>query len=203
MTRDETRNEKILNCILNVIPYDKKMVLIDVYDNETGELLESQIPIFKKDYDKDKGIIKLALEPFLRVSMHKELEKKYYNNFTPTERGYLFDLLRNIDSLGRIKYGKNYQQYCRKFEDISKVLNVSYNTIKQTLIPKMKKYDIIRIVTIEKGYEYTNDKYIGFNPILAINGVTWDRWTVIVWKDVIEEFNILTDSQIKRILGGK
>ena len=35
-------------------------------------------------------------------------------------------------------------QYCRSWKDLSRVLGVSYNTIKQSLIPKIRKYDIIQ-----------------------------------------------------------
>lgn len=66
------------------------------------------------------------------------------NNFTRTELGYLFDIIRNIDDKGRIKYGRYYQQYCRKWKDLEKVLKTSYNTIRKSFVLKLKKANIIQ-----------------------------------------------------------
>lgn len=198
------RNKLILSYAKRVIPDDFKSVLMDLKDIETREYILQDEIVSKKDVMPSNKVKKRSLEPFGRVGMlNKQLEEKYYRNFKPAEKGYLFDILRSIDAFGRIKYGEHYQQYCRDFKDLAKVLNVSYNTIKQTLIPKMKKYDIVRVVTIEKGHEYANEVFISFNPALAINGVYWDRWTLVVWEDVIREFKMLSDNQIKRVLGGK
>ena len=76
--------------------------------------------------------------------VHEINQEFDYNNFTTTEQGYLFDIIRKVDRFGRIKYGKNSMQYCRSWKDLSRVLGVSYNTIKQSLIPKIRKYDIIQ-----------------------------------------------------------
>lgn len=117
------------------------------------------------------------------------------------EKSYIFDLIRCIDAFGRIKYGDNYQQYCRTTEDFSKVINVSYGTLRKSLIPKLKKYDVIRTIKIEKGSGYIDEQFISFNPALVVNGVYWDRWTVLTWRDVIEEFKLLTNKEIKEIIG--
>lgn len=197
--RNENRKEVILNHIANNIPSGKKLVLIDVYDADTGEMLEEQVPIFKKDI-VNKGVFMKNLEPYVRMSSNKILKDKYYDHFTRTEKGYLMELFLSVDGFGRIKYGDNYQQYCRKVEDLSKVLNVSYETIRKPLISKMKKFDIIRTVTIKKGQDYMDEEFISFNPLLLMNGVYWDRWTVFTWQDVIKEYSLLTDKQIKRVL---
>lgn len=197
--RNENRKEVILNHIANNIPLGKKLVLIDVYDADTGEILEEQVPIFKKDI-VNKGVFMKNLEPYVRMSSNKILKDKYYDHFTRTEKGYLMELFLSVDGFGRIKYGDNYQQYCRKVEDLAKVLNVSYETIRKPLIAKMKKFDIIRTVTIKKGQDYMDEEFISFNPLLLMNGVYWDRWTVFTWQDVIKEYSLLTDKQIKRVL---
>ncbi len=197
--RNENRKEVILNHIVNNVPSGKKLVLIDVYDADTGEILEEQVPIFKKDI-VNKGVFMKNLEPYVRMSSNKILKDKYYDHFTRTEKGYLMELFLSVDGFGRIKYGDNYQQYCRKVEDLSKVLNVSYETIRKPLIAKMKKFDIIRTVVIKKGQDYMDEEFISFNPLLLMNGVYWDRWTVFTWQDVIKEYSLLTDKQIKRVL---
>lgn len=205
--KDTIRKDKIMEHIHGVIPSDKKIVLVDVYDAETGELYDSEIPIFKKDYKEvSNGVLKQPLKPYVILNSKSNgkgdvLGRDYYNHFTRAEKGYLFDLFRSIDSFGRIKYGENYQQYCRTFEDLAKVLDVSYNTIKQTLIPKMKKYDLVRVITITKGHEFANESFISFNPVLVTNGVFWDRWCVLTWRDVIEKYNLLSTKEINKILG--
>lgn len=205
ITKDSIRKDKIWECINSPKLSDKKIVLIDVYDNDTGELLEEGIPIFRKEYkDLAQGVLKHPHKPYVYINSIGQkgdlLGMDYFDNFTRAEKGYLFDLFRHIDRFGRIKYGSNYQQYCRSFEDFAKVLNVSYNTIKQTLIPKMRKYDLVRVITIKKGHEFADESYISFNPALVTNGVFWDRWCVLTWKDVIEKYNLLSQKQIDKIL---
>ena len=68
-----------------------------------------------------------------------------YSMFTTTEKGYILTLLKKVDIKGRIKYGKNWQQYCRSWRDLSKALNSKYDTLRKNLIPKLKKYNIIRL----------------------------------------------------------
>lgn len=205
ITKDKIRNDVILNHIIGIFPPDKQIVLIDVYDKDTGELLDTEIPIFKKDYKYlAKGIMKHPIKPYIYLSSvgqkGDEIGMDYFNNFTRTEKGYLFDLFRHIDSFGRIKYGANYQQYCRKIEDLCKVLDALYDTLRKTLIPKMRKYDLIRTITIKKGHEFADESYISFNPILVTNGVFWDRWTLITWRDVVEKYKLLTHKEIEKIL---
>lgn len=113
--RKETRYEMILNHILDVFPQDKNLVLIDVYDNETGVVYAIGRPMFRKDYI-DYNIKPKSLEPFIRVSSNLILEKEYYSYFSRSEQGDIFKIFRSVDGFGRIKYGENYQQYCRKEE---------------------------------------------------------------------------------------
>ena len=68
-----------------------------------------------------------------------------YSMFTTTEKGYILTLLKKVDIKGRIKHGKNWQQYCRSWQDLSKALNSKYDTLRKNLIPKLKKYNIIRL----------------------------------------------------------
>lgn len=197
-------NKEVLSRIFNVIPADKKVVLVDVYDKDTGELYEEGVPIFKYDCLQSKGVSKNPQAPYVKLyGMNwgiDVVEEKYLKHFTRTEKGYLFDLFRRVDSFGRIKYGENYQQYCREVEDFSKVLDTSYDTIRRTLIPKLKKYDLIRTVTIKKGSGYIDETFISFNPILVANGVYWDRWSLNVWLDVVREFSLLSEKEIVRVL---
>lgn len=203
MRKDEKNSKRVIyEHIHGIMSADKKLVYVDVYDGDTGELIEEMIPIFKYDYKKSyNSVPKYPVTPWVKISGDvSKLEDLYYSHFTTTEQGYLFKLFRRIDAFGRIKYGSNYQQYCRNTEDFSKVLGVSYNTIKQTLVPKMRKYDLIRIITIKKGHELADEHYISFNPLLVTNGVFWDRWALIAWKDVVEKYNLLNKDQIKKIL---
>lgn len=205
ITKDRLRKDKILERIIGVIPSDKKLVLVDIYDFETGELLEEGVPIYRKDYkDKKQGVLKQPSKPYVCIhsigTKGDVIGMDYFKNFTRTEKGYLFDLFRRIDKYGRIKYGGNYQQYCRNFEDLSKALDTSYETIRRTLIPKMRKYDLIRTITIKKGHQIADESFISFNPLLVTNGVFWDRWCVLTWRDVIEKYNLLTPTEIKEII---
>lgn len=205
VTKDKIRNDIILDHIMGVMSREKDIVLIDVYDPDTGEILDSGIPIFKNSYkEKAQGVLKHPKTPYVHLSSVGQGEDimgiDYFDNFTRTEKGYLFDLFRRIDSYGRVKYGSNYQQYCRKVEDLAKVLDTPYDTLRKTLIPKMRKYDLIRIITIKKGHELADEHYISFNPLLVTNGVFWDRWTLITWKDIVEKYELLNKKQIKKIL---
>lgn len=199
--QEENRKQVILNHILSDKLSDKKIVLINVIDPETGEIFEENIPIMKEDYEKQEGVYKITTSPFCRISLNKKAEEQFLKPFSITEQGYIFAIIRNLDALGRIKYGNNYSQYCRDVKDLSKVLNTSYETLRKTLIPKLKKYNIIRTITIDKGN--SKDTYISFNPILAVNGVFWDRFTVMVWEDIIRDYKLIKDRQIKKILTHK
>lgn len=198
---DEAMRKKlILAYAKKATPDELKSVLMDLKTIDTGEYILRDEIVSKADVMPRKEVRKRSLEPFIRIAgLNSKIEEKYYSNFSVNEQGYLFGIMRSIDAFGRIKYGENYQQYCRDFKDLAKVLNVSYNTFK-SLIPKIKKYDIVRTVTIEKGHEYANEVFISFNPALALNGVYWDRWTLIVWEDVVRDYKMLTDTQINKIL---
>lgn len=195
---EESRRQIILNHILSDKLLDKKIVLLNVIDPETGEIIEEEITMLKEDYNKPEGVYKITTAPFCRITLNKKAENEFLEPFSITEQGYIFAIIRNLDALGRIKYGNNYSQYCRDVKDLSKVLNTSYETLRRNLIPKLKKFNIIRTITIDKGA--TKDTYISFNPILAVNGVFWDRFTVLVWEDIIRKYNLLKDKQIKKIL---
>lgn len=199
----ETRKHKILNHIRTNIPKDKKVVLLTITDPNTGEIFEENIPVIKSDViEPYQGESKLALAPFLRLSLNKCLDEEYLCYFTQAEKGSIYDIIRKIDAMGRIKYGDNFQQYCRSVEDLALVLGVNYETMRKRFIPKLKKHDIIRTIEISRG-EHDNIKYIVFNPALAMNGVYWDRWAVIIWEDVIRKHKLLTENQIKKILHNK
>lgn len=195
--------KKVLEVIDNVIPSDKKIVLIDVYDKDSGEVFESGVPIFKNEIKKKVAINKRPHETYVSTSTSKRIKDDYFSHFTRSEKGYLFDLFLNVDAFGRIKYGDNYQQYCRTQEDLAKVLGVSYETIRKTLIKKLKHYDLIRVIEIQKGHEFANEQYISFNPAVMTNGVEWDRWTVLCWKDVIEKYELLSSKEINRIINNE
>lgn len=89
--------------------------------------------------------------------VHEINQEFDYSNFTTTEQGYLFDIIRKVDRFGRIKYGKNSMQYCRKWQDLSRVLNSKYDTLRKNLIPKLKKYNIIKL---ENNTLYINPNII-------------------------------------------
>lgn len=82
---------------------------------------------------------------------------------------------------------------------MAKALEVSYNTIKQNLIPKLKDNDIIRTVTVSKSAYKTT--YISFNPILIVSGGYWDSWEVIIWFDELMKHELLTLEEVKSITG--
>lgn len=194
--RKETRYEMILNHILDVFPQDKNLVLIDVYDNETGVVYAIGRPMFRKDY-MDYNIKPKTLEPFIRVSSNPILEKEYYSYFSRSEQGDIFKIFRSVDGFGRIKYGENYQQYCRKEEDLATVLDLEYSVIKKRLVSKLKKYDILRVIENSD----TNESYLSINPVLMVNGSKLEKDMVIGWIDVIREHGLLKDSQIRQVVG--
>lgn len=203
MKREETTSEKILNYVIPAIPKDLGILNLLPLNPVTGEITGDIVTMMEKDYYKKVANPKKPADPYLKVTLRNErINEKYYSNFTTTEMGYIFKMLITMDALGRLKYGDNFQQYCRTFDDLPKLLGVSYNTLKQSLIPKMKKYNVMKAVSIPRG-EAKTDSFISFNPALALNGTQWDRWSVITWLEVIEEFNIISKKKVKAILNGK
>lgn len=196
--KKETRNQKILNHIKNSVPSDKKIVLLTISDPSTGEIWEENIPMFKSDVIEGyKGETKIPLKPYLRLSLNKDISDTYLSHFTQAEKGSIYDLIMSVDCLGRLKYGDNYQQYCRNFEDIAYLLGMKYDTFRKKFLPKLKEHNIIRSIEISKGKSDVI-RYVSFNPALAMNGVYWDRWTILIWEDVIRKHNLLTDDQIRK-----
>lgn len=201
--KGETRKQKILNHIKTNVPSDKKIVLITVTDPNTGEIWEEEIPMFKCDIiESYRGETKMALEPYLRLSLNKDIINDYLIHFTQAEKGNIYDIIMSVDCMGRLKYGDNYQQYCRSYEDIAYLLGMKYETFRKKFLQKLKEYNIIRSIEISKG-KSDIVRYISFNPALAMNGVYWDRWTILIWEDVIRKHNLLTDDQIRKNLHHK
>lgn len=201
--RKETRNQKILNHIKTNIPKGKRIVLLTITDPNTGEIWEENIPIFKEDVIKSyQGENRMIVEPYLKISVNKEVIKEYLEEFTQAEKGSIYDLIMNIDALGRIKYGDNYQQYCRGFEDVAKVLDMKYESFRKKLLPKLKENNIIRCIEISRG-KADKVRYISFNPALAMNGVYWDRWSILIWEDLIRKHKLLSEDQIMKNLHHK
>ncbi|MGL5713601.1 MAG: HNH endonuclease [Paraclostridium sp.] len=138
--------------------------------------------------------IKLSYEPFIRINCNLNITEKYLKELTQSEKGNLYDIICRLDSFGRIKYGDNYQQYCRNYQDLSKVLDVNYNTFRKRLLPKLKSNNIIRISNRRDG------EYVTLNPLIAINGKEWDKEEVLTWIDVIVEHNLISTYQINNII---
>ena len=184
--------------INNVKDYGLKKVKV-VYFTEDDEYLdESEITLAqKKILDKDYTMMRKVIPPYLMLCHHKEIIESYLKDLTMAERGYVLTLIYKIDITGKIRYGEHNQQYCRDYQDLAKALNVSYNTIKQNLIPKLKTNNIIRTVTVNKNLYKTT--YISFNPILIVSGGYWDRWEVIIWFDELMKHNLLTLDEIMKI----
>ena len=153
----------------------------------------------KLKLDKELNLIRKPKTPYNLFTRNKDIARQYLINLTPTEKGYLLDLMYNIDALGRVKYEDNISQYWRNYSDLAKVLNIAYDTLRRNLIPKLKANNIIRIVTVDKNIYRTS--YISFNPILVVGGGYWDRWEVIIWYDELMKYNLLSMKKIKKITG--
>lgn len=188
--------KNIVEKIQNLPTTDLKIV----YTTVDGEYLD-ELYISKesnKEISREYRLIKKVVKPYSILSKAK-FSKDLLQDFSKTDKGHILDLMVNIDALGRIKYGENYQQYCRNFEDLAKSLNISYDTFRKSLLPKLIKNDLIRTLEIQKSYGKI--KYVSFNPAIISGGGYYDRWTVLVWSDVILEHSLLTDKEIKSITG--
>lgn len=202
-SNDELKQKKaiIMRQIINKVKDSKHKKVKIIYLTENDEYIdESEITLAqKKTLDKDYTLMRKVIPPYLMLCHHKEIIESYLEKLTMTERGYILSLMYKIDITGKVRYGDNVQQYCRNYQDLAKALGVSYNTIKQNLIPKLRENDIIRTVTINKSTYKTT--YISFNPILIVSGGYWDRWEVIIWFDELMKHKLLTLEEIKSITG--
>lgn len=198
MRRKETNYEKILNHIYDLIPADKKLVLIDTYDFDTGVIYDIGRAMFLKDYESET-IMPKTLVPFIRVSVNKLIDEKYYSKFRDSECWHIQKLIRAMDTMGRIKYGDNYQQYCRSDKDLAVVIGKNYEDIKKKFLPKLYKYDIIRVAT----NDYTQTSYISINPLLAVNGGDLKSDFAKCWADIINDYGLNTERDLKRAIGRK
>lgn len=202
-SNDELKQKKaiIMKQIINKVKDSKHKKVKIIYLTENDEYIdESEITLAqKKTLDKDYTLMRKVIPPYVMMCKHKEIIESYLEKLTMTERGYILSLMYKIDITGKVRYGDNVQQYCRNYQDLAKALGVSYNTIKQNLIPKLKDNDIIRTVTINKSAYKTT--YIFFNPILIVSGGYWDRWEVIIWFDELMKHKLLTLEEIKSITG--
>lgn len=117
------------------------------------------------------------------------LQKSIYfdnvvNNFSKIELGYFLILLLSIDNnSGKIKYGNNASQYCRTIKDLSKVLKVSYETLRKGFIKKLKTYNIINE---KNNILYINPAYVILNN--SLNTELYD-----IFKSDIDKYEILTE----------
>lgn len=194
--------KKILRKLHNIASSDIKSVNILITDNLTGEVLIDEDECLKKDFiRKYRGEKRKMIDNYALTSINSDRWNEYAKGFTPTEKGYLFELMIKIDSIGRIKYGKNNMQYCRDKRDLAKLLNITERTVKD-LYRKFSKADILREIRITKGGE-VNSQFILFNPTLSMNGVYWDRLSTMVWKDIILKEGFLTEKQIDKIMNCK
>ena len=191
----------VINKIIrDVKDCEHKLVIAKLYSEDGKELGTQTITMKDKlKLDKELNLIRKPKTPYNLFTRNKDIAKQYLINLTPTEKGYLLDLMYNIDALGRVKYGDNVSQYCRNYSDLAKVLNIAYDTLRRNLIPKLKANNIIRIVTVDKNIYRTS--YISFNPILVVGGGYWDRWEIIIWYDELMKYNLLSMKKIKKITG--
>lgn len=203
MNNKELKKEKaiIINKIIRGAKECKDKVVTVKYYSEDGECLGTQhISLEDKlTLDKEYKLPRKVVMPFNLTSKNPKLLDEYTKDLTTTEIGYITKLSWRVDLYGRIKYGDNINQYCRTYEDLAKVLEVSYNTLRQNLLPKLKSNNILRTVVIDKNTYKT--MYVSFNPILLTGGGYWDRWEVIIWYDELMKHNLLTLKEVKKITG--
>lgn len=191
----------IMKQIINKVKDSKHKKVKVIYLTENDEYIdESEITLAqKKTLDKEYTLMRKVIPPYVMLCKHKEIIESYLKTLTMAERGYILSLMYKIDITGKIRYGEHIQQYCRNYQDLAKALEVSYNTIKQNLIPKLKENNIVREVIVNKNLYKTT--YISFNPILIVSGCYWDRWEVIIWFDELMKHNLLTLDEVKSITG--
>lgn len=101
-------------------------------------------------------------------------------DFTTAEKGKITNILIKIGKHQKLYFGKSISSYIRTYKGLSKLYGASYNTLRQSLIPKCKKYDIIRIV--EKPY---HRNYLTINPHLNCDYWNYTEEYKELWKDVI------------------
>ena len=107
--------------------------------------------------------------------------EKLLEEFTPKEKGRLFDLLIKIGKHQKIYYNtKNISNYIKDYKGLAKLYETSFDSLRKSLIPKCKKYDIIRI--IEKPYHRS---YLTINPHLNCDYWNYTEEYKELWKDVI------------------
>lgn len=200
---NQLEKSRIIKKVLSEVKdYEHKYincVLIGENGEYIGEYLmtnkEKDILISSKENNK---YLRKVCPPFSSISKNSKIIKEYIDIFTQLERGYLLNLMLKIDAFGRIKCGDNFQQYCRSYEDLAKAVGISYSTFRRNFLPKLKSNDIIREINIKNSYD--TERYISFNPALVTGGNFYDRLEILVWKDIILKYQLLTEKQVKEIL---
>lgn len=200
----KTRNQMIMNEInrvmVNVVGCESKIKFIDICDSETGEILEESIPVNKKVMNS-KDVKGNCAKPFVRCTLNKLVLDRYLRPLGNADFRRVYELIFSLDAFGRIKYGENIQQYCRNYEDIGKIVDLNGRQL-QRFIKNIRDLQIIRVVTIDKALLGT-EQYITINPAIAVNGVFFDRLTAWTWYDVIQEFKLLSSTDLRYILKGE
>ena len=178
--------------------YQLKQVLV-TYTSEDGEYLGEQLISLDLLHKATKklNLARQVVKPFSIVS--EAVYNHYMQHFTQAEKGNFLDLVVRVDAFGRIKYGDAWIQYCRTPKDFEKILGISYDSLRKSFIPKLIKYDIIRTVIVKKSYG--DQEYVSFNPALVSGGGYWDRWSLIIWWDILEEHKLVSLEDLMGVTG--
>ncbi|MGL6131947.1 MAG: hypothetical protein ACRCZ9_10075 [Fusobacteriaceae bacterium] len=176
-----------------------KRNLVDVdtgvlYENVVKIRTEEQNENYKKHMENKMPDIK-TIAPFVRYSVSKYAKEKLSKLSPATRDRLLYGMFGRLDVFGRIKYGDNYEEYCRSFEDLMKIQELNINTI-----ATLKKFrlelanaDIIRFVSFSHG------DYIVLNPGIVVNGKSITKAQYLAFKDIIIENFLLEDEEIIRM----
>ncbi|MGL6121125.1 MAG: hypothetical protein ACRC0V_11565 [Fusobacteriaceae bacterium] len=194
------KKTKEINAILNISP-STELKEINMVHGETGEILDINYLTTSQVLNCRLG--RRVVQPFMRVTVNKEMSERYLKDLTIMELGYYFKMISSLDMWGRINYGenKNYKQGVDSLLDFSKIFGTKARRT-QELISRFKKLDILRKAKLSMETECSKDDgklfYI-INPCLASNGAIFDKVTIIVWADVLFENKLITKESIDRI----
>ncbi|MGL4425926.1 MAG: hypothetical protein ACRCZ0_02085 [Cetobacterium sp.] len=195
----KTRKQMIMNEVKRVVLSDSKVALVTLIDSDTGEILEEDIPVNKNKLNELDKIGGNCAEPYARYTINEEVTVRYLDPLGSADFRRVHKLIRSIDSFGRMKYGNNLQQYCRTYDDVGRIIELDGRQLSR-FIKTIRDAQIIRVVSVDKALLGVT-QYITLNPAIAINGSFYDRFTVFSWLDVIQEYDLLPEKIIKKIIG--
>lgn len=173
----------------------------DLMNLETGQIYSDVVKIRTEEQNKnykrymDEQFPKIkTLAPFVRLSGGDQ-SKEMIMKLTDKSKSRLLLMVLSLDAFGRLKYGGNYEQYCKSFNDICKISGIgemSESTLKR-FKSELISCDILREV---KTKERTG---VVLNPLIAVNGVHLSPIMWLAYKTTLLENNLINESEALRM----